>query len=133
MLRCTFYWWINSILTCSFYSYAGFNPRWDEHVSFVISQPDHAIIRFVVYDHDRYVDDFIGYFALPFRSIQEGKSRLYFPSSFCVIFMHYPNNENKCWWFVYFWQNYKPLIFRKYFTLTCKIERQFKSWLDFFP
>lgn len=50
----------------------GFNPRWDEHVSFVISQPDHAIIRFVVYDHDRYVDDFIGYFALPFRSIQEG-------------------------------------------------------------
>lgn len=50
----------------------GFNPRWDEHVSFVIGQPDHAIIRFVVYDHDRCVDDFIGYFALPFHSIQEG-------------------------------------------------------------
>lgn len=67
-------WWINSVLTCSFYSCSGFNPRWDEHVSFVIGQPDHAIIRFVVYDHDRYVDDFIGYFALPFHSIQEGKS-----------------------------------------------------------
>lgn len=67
-------WWINSVLTCSFYSSSGFNPRWDEHVSFVIGQPDHAIIRFVVYDHDRYVDDFIGYFALPFHSIQEGKS-----------------------------------------------------------
>lgn len=82
------YWFINSVLTCSFYSCSGFNPRWDEHVSFVISQPDHAIIRFVVYDHDRYVDDFIGYFALPFRSIQEGKSYLYSHSSFCVIFMH---------------------------------------------
>ncbi|XP_078332156.1 1-phosphatidylinositol 4,5-bisphosphate phosphodiesterase delta-1-like [Crassostrea virginica] len=50
----------------------GFNPRWDEDVSFVLSQPDLAVVRFVVYDQDRYVDDFIGYFALPFHSIQEG-------------------------------------------------------------
>ncbi|XP_055996618.1 1-phosphatidylinositol 4,5-bisphosphate phosphodiesterase eta-2-like isoform X3 [Ostrea edulis] len=50
----------------------GFNPRWDEDVSLVINQPDLALIRFVVYDQDRYVDDFIGYFALPFLSIQEG-------------------------------------------------------------
>ncbi|XP_061182848.1 1-phosphatidylinositol 4,5-bisphosphate phosphodiesterase eta-1-like isoform X2 [Saccostrea echinata] len=50
----------------------GFNPRWDEDVSFVINQPDLAVLRFVVYDHDITVDDFIGYFSLPFHSIQEG-------------------------------------------------------------
>ena len=32
-----------------------------------------ALVRFVVYDSDRYVDDFIGYNVVPVLSMQEGK------------------------------------------------------------
>ncbi|KAK3104139.1 hypothetical protein FSP39_024731 [Pinctada imbricata] len=50
----------------------GFNPRWDEEVTFNISLPELAIVRFSVYDRDPGKDDFIGYFALPFHCIQQG-------------------------------------------------------------
>jgi len=32
-----------------------------------------ALVRFVVYDSDRYLDDFIGYNVVPVLSMQEGK------------------------------------------------------------
>ncbi|KAJ8313208.1 hypothetical protein KUTeg_009241 [Tegillarca granosa] len=50
----------------------GFNPRWDEVVNFTITTPQLAVVRFAIYDSDRYVDDFIGYYVLPFTSMQEG-------------------------------------------------------------
>lgn len=53
--------------------FVGFNPRWDEVVNFTITTPQLAVVRFAIYDSDRYVDDFIGYYVLPFTSMQEGK------------------------------------------------------------
>nr|KAG5702905.1 hypothetical protein BaRGS_034678 [Batillaria attramentaria] len=50
----------------------GFNPRWYESCMFTVRVPELAIVRFVVKDEDRGVDDFIGYYALPFNSLQEG-------------------------------------------------------------
>ena len=50
----------------------GFKPRWDEIVKFKISVPEMALVRFLVYDSDRYVDDFIGYNVVPVLSMQEG-------------------------------------------------------------
>ncbi|CAC5384877.1 PLCD [Mytilus coruscus] len=50
----------------------GFKPRWDEVVRFKISVPEMALVRFVIYDHDRYLDDFIGYNVVPVLSMQEG-------------------------------------------------------------
>ncbi|CAG2246501.1 PLCD [Mytilus edulis] len=50
----------------------GFKPRWDEVVRFKISVPELALVRLVIYDHDRYLDDFIGYNVVPVLSMQEG-------------------------------------------------------------
>lgn len=77
----------DELLTFFFFILTGFNPRWDEDVSFVLSQPDLAVVRFVVYDQDRYVDDFIGYFALPFHSIQEGNLTFHLISSPCKMYL----------------------------------------------
>ncbi|XP_046367944.1 1-phosphatidylinositol 4,5-bisphosphate phosphodiesterase eta-2-like isoform X2 [Haliotis rufescens] len=50
----------------------GFNPRWHEAFTFNIRVPELAMLRFVVKDEDRGKDDFIGYYSLPFTSLQEG-------------------------------------------------------------
>ncbi|KAL8618755.1 hypothetical protein ACOMHN_015165 [Nucella lapillus] len=50
----------------------GFNPRWYESCVFTARVPEVAVVRFVVKDEDPGLDDFIGYYALPFRSMQEG-------------------------------------------------------------
>ncbi|KAK7099384.1 1-phosphatidylinositol 4,5-bisphosphate phosphodiesterase delta-1-like isoform X2 [Littorina saxatilis] len=50
----------------------GFNPRWYENCVFTVRVPELAIVRFVVKDEDRGYDDFIGYYSLPFSSMQEG-------------------------------------------------------------
>ena len=77
----------DELLKFCFVILTGFNPRWDEDVSFVLSRPDLAVVRFVVYDQDRYVDDFIGYFALPFHSIQEGNLTFHLISSPCKMYL----------------------------------------------
>ncbi|XP_060600026.1 1-phosphatidylinositol 4,5-bisphosphate phosphodiesterase eta-2-like isoform X4 [Ruditapes philippinarum] len=50
----------------------GFKPVWNERLLFDIEVPELALVRFVVYDSDRYVDDFIGYYVVPVNSIVEG-------------------------------------------------------------
>lgn len=50
----------------------GFNPVWNEEFVFNVDVPELALVRFVVYDSDRYVDDFIGYYVVPFNSLMEG-------------------------------------------------------------
>ncbi|XP_053383997.1 1-phosphatidylinositol 4,5-bisphosphate phosphodiesterase eta-2-like isoform X2 [Mercenaria mercenaria] len=50
----------------------GFKPIWNEDLIFDVEVPELALVRFVVYDSDRYVDDFIGYYVVPFNSIVEG-------------------------------------------------------------
>ena len=55
------------------FSLAGFNPVWNEEFVFNVDVPELALVRFVVYDSDRYVDDFIGYYVVPFNSLMEGQ------------------------------------------------------------
>lgn len=50
----------------------GFKPIWNEELIFDIDVPELALARFVVYDSDRYVDDFIGYYVVPVNSIVQG-------------------------------------------------------------
>ncbi|XP_030364474.1 1-phosphatidylinositol 4,5-bisphosphate phosphodiesterase delta-3 isoform X1 [Strigops habroptila] len=51
----------------------GFNPRWDETLSFELQAPDLALLRFVVEDHDSTsCNDFVGQFTLPMGSLREG-------------------------------------------------------------
>uniref|UniRef100_A0A674JTX5 Phosphoinositide phospholipase C n=1 Tax=Terrapene triunguis TaxID=2587831 RepID=A0A674JTX5_9SAUR len=51
----------------------GFNPRWEETLSFQLRVPELALVRFVVEDYDTTsCNDFVGQFTLPFTSLREG-------------------------------------------------------------
>nr|XP_005282916.1 1-phosphatidylinositol 4,5-bisphosphate phosphodiesterase delta-3 isoform X2 [Chrysemys picta bellii] len=51
----------------------GFNPRWEETLSFQLQVPELALVRFVVEDYDTTsCNDFVGQFTLPFTSLREG-------------------------------------------------------------
>ncbi|CAG5865961.1 unnamed protein product [Menidia menidia] len=51
----------------------GFNPVWNESLSFVVHAPELALVRFVVEDYDKASrNDFIGQLTLPFSCIQTG-------------------------------------------------------------
>ena len=54
------------------YYFSGFNPVWNEEFMFSIDVPELALVRFVIYDSDRYIDDFIGYYVVPFNSLMQG-------------------------------------------------------------
>ncbi|XP_074892270.1 1-phosphatidylinositol 4,5-bisphosphate phosphodiesterase delta-3 [Buteo buteo] len=51
----------------------GFNPRWEETLSFQLQVPELALVRFVVEDYDSTsCNDFVGQFTLPLASMREG-------------------------------------------------------------
>ncbi|XP_042643238.1 1-phosphatidylinositol 4,5-bisphosphate phosphodiesterase delta-3 [Tyto alba] len=51
----------------------GFNPRWEETLSFQLRAPELALVRFVVEDYDSTsCNDFVGQFTLPLASMREG-------------------------------------------------------------
>ncbi|XP_067412349.1 1-phosphatidylinositol 4,5-bisphosphate phosphodiesterase delta-3 [Emydura macquarii macquarii] len=51
----------------------GFNPCWEETLSFQLRVPELALVRFVVEDYDTTSsNDFVGQFTLPFPSLREG-------------------------------------------------------------
>lgn len=64
---------MNELHCLTVWNTAGFKPVWNETLTFEIEVPELALARFVVYDSDRYVDDFIGYYVVPVNSIVQGK------------------------------------------------------------
>lgn len=51
----------------------GFNPCWDETLTFQIRVPELALVRFVVEDYDTTSsNDFVGQFTLPLPNLREG-------------------------------------------------------------
>ncbi|XP_019379079.1 PREDICTED: 1-phosphatidylinositol 4,5-bisphosphate phosphodiesterase delta-3 isoform X1 [Gavialis gangeticus] len=51
----------------------GFNPCWDEMLTFQLQVPELALVRFVVEDYDNTsCNDFVGQFTLPVNSMKEG-------------------------------------------------------------
>ncbi|CAM4716461.1 unnamed protein product [Caretta caretta] len=59
----------------------GFNPRWEETLSFQLWVPELALVRFVVEDYDTTsCNDFVGQFTLPFTSLREGYRHIHLRS-----------------------------------------------------
>ncbi|CAF0825498.1 unnamed protein product [Adineta ricciae] len=55
----------------------GFDPEWNETFQFDIHFPQMCLIRFDVYDHDRFSrDDRLAYFCLPVTAMQTGSTLL---------------------------------------------------------
>ncbi|KAM7445346.1 calcium-dependent phospholipase C [Porites harrisoni] len=50
----------------------GFNPVWEDTISFILTFPELAIVRFVVWDEDPIGRDFIGQVTYPFSSLMPG-------------------------------------------------------------
>jgi len=50
----------------------GFNPVWEETITFSLTFPELAIVRFVVWDEDPVGRDFIGQITFPFSSLKQG-------------------------------------------------------------
>lgn len=51
---------------------AGFNPVWEETLSFTLHMPEVALIRFLVWDHDPIGRDFVGQRTVAFSSLMPG-------------------------------------------------------------
>ncbi|XP_065069326.1 1-phosphatidylinositol 4,5-bisphosphate phosphodiesterase zeta-1-like isoform X1 [Rhopilema esculentum] len=50
----------------------GFNPVWNEDLSFSVKVPELALIRFAVYDSDLGSDDFLAQFTAPLSCLNQG-------------------------------------------------------------
>ena len=50
----------------------GFNPVWEETLSFTIHMPEIALVRFLVWDHDPIGRDFVGQRTVAFSSLMPG-------------------------------------------------------------
>lgn len=53
---------------------AGFNPVWEETLTFTIHMPEIALVRFLVWDHDPIGRDFVGQRTVAFSSLVPGES-----------------------------------------------------------
>jgi len=68
----------------------GFDPEWNETFQFDIHFPQMCLIRFDVYDHDRFSkDDRLAYFCLPITTMQTGLVLLLKLSSLDFMFLGY--------------------------------------------
>lgn len=72
----------------------GFNPVWEETLSFTLHMAEVVLVRFLVWDHDPIGRDFIGQRTVAFSSLMPGLCRiplffqLYFREKryfFCVL------------------------------------------------
>lgn len=52
--------------------FTGFNPVWEETLTFTIHLPEIALVRFLVWDHDPIGRDFVGQRTLAFSSLVPG-------------------------------------------------------------
>ncbi|XP_048460563.1 1-phosphatidylinositol 4,5-bisphosphate phosphodiesterase eta-1 [Rhincodon typus] len=55
----------------------GFNPVWEETITFTVHMPELALIRFLVWDHDPIGRDFVGQRTVPFSALMPGYRHVY--------------------------------------------------------
>lgn len=55
---------------------SGFNPVWEETLSFTLHMAEVALVRFLVWDHDPIGRDFIGQRTVAFSSLMPGLCRI---------------------------------------------------------
>ncbi|XP_010151557.1 PREDICTED: 1-phosphatidylinositol 4,5-bisphosphate phosphodiesterase eta-1-like, partial [Eurypyga helias] len=72
----------------------GFNPVWEETLTFTIHMPEMALVRFLVWDHDPIGRDFVGQRTLAFSSLVPGYRHVYLEGLIeASIFVHITINE----------------------------------------
>ncbi|XP_041127390.1 1-phosphatidylinositol 4,5-bisphosphate phosphodiesterase eta-1-like isoform X1 [Polyodon spathula] len=55
----------------------GFNPVWEETITFTLHMPELALVRFLVWDHDPIGRDFVGQRTVAFSSLMPGYRHVY--------------------------------------------------------
>ncbi|NWX36441.1 PLCH1 phosphodiesterase, partial [Notiomystis cincta] len=72
----------------------GFNPVWEETLTFTIHMPEIALVRFLVWDHDPIGRDFVGQRTVAFSSLVPGYRHVYLEGlTEASIFVHIMINE----------------------------------------
>ncbi|XP_058243870.1 1-phosphatidylinositol 4,5-bisphosphate phosphodiesterase eta-1 isoform X1 [Hemibagrus wyckioides] len=67
----------------------GFNPVWEETLSFTLHMPEVALVRFLVWDHDPIGRDFVGQRTVAFTSLMPGYRHVYLEGMMeASIFVH---------------------------------------------
>ncbi|NXC25568.1 PLCH1 phosphodiesterase, partial [Campylorhamphus procurvoides] len=90
--------------------FAGFNPVWEETLTFTIHMPEIALVRFLVWDHDPIGRDFVGQRTVAFSSLVPGYRHVYLEGlTEASIFVHIIINETYGKW--------SPLILNPSYTI----------------
>lgn len=71
------------ILICAHFFPPGFNPVWEETLSFTLHMAEVVLVRFLVWDHDPIGRDFIGQRTVAFSSLMPGQ---YYFHIFCMFY-----------------------------------------------
>ncbi|KAM6357441.1 1-phosphatidylinositol 4,5-bisphosphate phosphodiesterase eta-1 [Alca torda] len=88
----------------------GFNPVWEETLTFTIHMPEIALVRFLVWDHDPIGRDFVGQRTLAFSSLVPGYRHVYLEGlTEASIFVHITINE--------IYGKWSPLILNPSYTI----------------
>ncbi|KAM9275242.1 1-phosphatidylinositol 4,5-bisphosphate phosphodiesterase eta-1 [Cariama cristata] len=88
----------------------GFNPVWEETLTFTVHMPEIALVRFLVWDHDPIGRDFVGQRTLAFSSLVPGYRHVYLEGlAEASIFVHITINE--------IYGKWSPLILNPSYTI----------------
>ncbi|XP_048170551.1 1-phosphatidylinositol 4,5-bisphosphate phosphodiesterase eta-1 isoform X1 [Corvus hawaiiensis] len=88
----------------------GFNPVWEETLTFTIHMPEIALVRFLVWDHDPIGRDFVGQRTVAFNSLVPGYRHVYLEGlTEASLFVHIIINETYGKW--------SPLILNPSYTI----------------
>ncbi|XP_075717641.1 1-phosphatidylinositol 4,5-bisphosphate phosphodiesterase eta-1 isoform X1 [Rhinoderma darwinii] len=88
----------------------GFNPVWEETLTFTVHMPEIALVRFLVWDHDPIGRDFVGQRTVAFSSLMPGFRHVYLDGlTEASIFVHVTINE--------IYGKWSPLILNPSYTI----------------
>ncbi|XP_015281025.1 PREDICTED: 1-phosphatidylinositol 4,5-bisphosphate phosphodiesterase eta-1 [Gekko japonicus] len=88
----------------------GFNPVWEETLTFTIHMPEIALVRFLVWDHDPIGRDFVGQRTVAFSSLLPGYRHVYLEGlTEASIFVHITIND--------IYGKWSPLILNPSYTI----------------
>ncbi|XP_051512041.1 1-phosphatidylinositol 4,5-bisphosphate phosphodiesterase eta-1-like isoform X1 [Myxocyprinus asiaticus] len=88
----------------------GFNPVWEETLSFTLQMPEVALVRFLVWDHDPIGRDFVGQRTVAFSSLMTGYRHVYLEGmTEASIFVHITVHE--------IYGKWSPLVLNPSYTI----------------
>uniref|UniRef100_A0A8K9XCP6 Phosphoinositide phospholipase C n=1 Tax=Oncorhynchus mykiss TaxID=8022 RepID=A0A8K9XCP6_ONCMY len=88
----------------------GFNPVWEENLSFTLHMAEVALVRFLVWDHDPIGRDFVGQRTVAFNSLMPGYRHVYLEGlTEASIFIHVSVHD--------IYGKWNPLVLNPSFTI----------------